>query len=466
MCLGALDFRKVKKIRSILNSTIVDLIQNHRDILCQNPSRDFTRNRDFTPKKIFSTLLQFNSKNTESELIDICGCENSDRNINAAFLGQRKKLGDDCMPFLFRSFTNAISDEFYQTDIDDPLYGYHVLATDGSDVNIARNPHDPLTYIEKKGKRGYNQVHLNAIFDVSSNLCMAASIQGIHKKQERKAFVEMLHQLNCPGKAILTADRGYESFNIFAACKEIGAKFVIRLKDINSNGILSAYDLEDGEFNSYIYTKLTRSHANKFLKDPKTYTILSKKTDFDFFEEDGTYEIWFRIVRFRLPNGKYVAVATNLEEDEFNIKSIAAIYKLRWGCETAFRKVKHTIGLVNFHSWKMQYIKQELFARLIMYNFCSAIVDAVKPDTFGSATDDVPLPESDGANKPEPKEKRGIAFSQAVTVCRKLLVKCTVSFVKDAIETIRAHIYISKTGRSYKRDVKPKSCVPFCYKPS
>ena len=45
-----------------------------------------------------------------------------------------------------------------------------------------------------------------------------------------------------PVRAILMADRGYESFNTFAHLIRKGMYFVIRMKDINSNGILSAID--------------------------------------------------------------------------------------------------------------------------------------------------------------------------------------------------------------------------------
>ena len=466
MCLGALDLQKVQKIRSHLQAAITDLVQNHRNVLCRDPSRDFVRSRDFTPEKIFSTLLQFGSKSTESELIDILNCEGTGRNINAAFLAQRAKLGDDCLPFLFRSFTESISSDPLLSTSAAWLHGYHVFATDGSDVNIAYNPNDPLTYIPQKDKRGYNQIHLNAMLDTSSGMWMAASIQGIHRKQERRAFIEMLSQLKAPQKAILTADRGYESFNVFAACKEKSAKFVVRLKDIDSNGILSAYDLNDGEFDTYIHTKLTKSHAKEFMEHPETYTVLSEKTDFDFFEDDGSYEIWLRIVRFRLPNGEYMAVATNLDEDEFDIHAIAAIYHLRWDCEVAFRKLKHTLGLVNLHSWKMKYIKQEVFARLIVYNFTAAIINAIRPRNL----DKTPESEDTQAQEhtaPKPQvKKRGVAFSQAVTVCRKLVQACTVAFVRNAITTIKAHVYVSKTGRSYPRKIKPQSYTPFCHKAS
>ena len=70
MCLGSMDLSKVRKVKALLNKAIDDLILNHRDVLCNNPSKDFIRNRDFTPKKIISTLLRYGSSNAESELIE------------------------------------------------------------------------------------------------------------------------------------------------------------------------------------------------------------------------------------------------------------------------------------------------------------------------------------------------------------------------------------------------------------
>ena len=43
-------------------------------------------------------------------------------------------------------------------------------------------------------------------------------------------------------------DRGYEKYNLFALCIERNQKFLIRIKDVNSNGILSTMNLEDTEF--------------------------------------------------------------------------------------------------------------------------------------------------------------------------------------------------------------------------
>ena len=44
---------------------------------------------------------------------------------------------------------------------------YQLLACDGSDLNIARNPNDAGTYFQSQPTdRGFNQIHLNALFDL------------------------------------------------------------------------------------------------------------------------------------------------------------------------------------------------------------------------------------------------------------------------------------------------------------
>ena len=177
------------------------------------------------------------------------------------------------------------------------------------------------------------------------------------------------------------ADRGYESFNTFAHLIRKGMYFVIHMKEINSNGILSAYDLPDNKFDTHIRTTLTRRHAKETLWNPKTYTILQPSTDFDFLDENCMYyDIEFRIIRVRLDNGTYICIATNLSEEKFPLEEINKLYRMRWSEETSFRELKYTIGLINWHSSKYDGILQEINARMILYNFCELVTsNAVIP---------------------------------------------------------------------------------------
>lgn len=89
------------------------------------------------------------------------------------------------------------------------------------------------------------------------------------------------------------------------------------------------------------------------------------------------YQLAFRVVRFRLDNGSYECLLTNLPKEEFDLTALKEVYGMRWGIETSFRYLKHSVGLLYFHSKKIESIEQEIWARLILYNFCMAITSDI-----------------------------------------------------------------------------------------
>ena len=70
-------------------------------------------------------------------------------------------------------------------------------------------------------------------------------------------------------------------------------------------------------------------------------------------------------------------VVTNLDKKDFPSELLKQLYAKRWGIETSFRDLKYTIGLLHFHSKKVEHILQEIYARLIMYNFSELITSHV-----------------------------------------------------------------------------------------
>ena len=236
----------LSNLKSTLDNCITELDEIH-SMFCRNPESDFTRNR-----KVSNEILDFFEHSLSAP-------------SKSAFTQQRYKLLPEGWDFLFHSFINqcrTLSDNLYN--------GYRLLACDGSDVN--------KTYCD-------------------------FLVQGKKKLHERSALNTMIDRCSDPVRTILMADRAYESFNTFAHLIWKGIYFVIRMKDINSNGILSAYDLPDSEFDTHIRTTLTRRHTKETLGNPNTYTILQPSTDFDFLDENCMYyDIEFRIVRIRLDN--------------------------------------------------------------------------------------------------------------------------------------------------------------------
>ena len=151
-----------------------------------------------------------------------------------------------------------------------------------------------------------------------------------------------------------------------------------------------------------------------------------------------------RIVRFPLKTGTYETIATSLDKNEFPIEEIKSLYHLRWGIETSFRSLKYAIGLTNFHARKEESILQEIFARLLIYNFCSKIANSI-------------VIEKNDENTYSYK----INFTQAIHLC--------FSFLKHQIETdvrelIRKYIEPVRPGREDKRNIKPKTVINFTYR--
>ncbi len=89
------------------------------------------------------------------------------------------------------------------------------------------------------------------------------------------------------------------------------------------------------------------------------------------------YKLPFRIVRFQITEDTCETVVTNLDADTFPPKELKKLYAMRWGIGISFRELKYTVGLLHFHAKKVEHIYQEIFARLIIYNFTELITSPV-----------------------------------------------------------------------------------------
>lgn len=95
--------------------------------------------------------------------------------------------------------------------------GYRLLACDGSDLGIFHNPKDTDTYYKARtAGKGYNQLHLNVLYDLCENRYTDILIQSMCKENESQAMTQMVDLCQGQKKTIFIADRGYETYNIFA----------------------------------------------------------------------------------------------------------------------------------------------------------------------------------------------------------------------------------------------------------
>lgn len=224
------------------------------------------------------------------------------------------------------------------------------------------------------------------MYDLEHHIYTDAVIQGRLNWNEHSALQEMVDRSDI-SKALVVADRGYESYNNMAHIQEKGWYFLIRIKD-GKNGIKQGLDLPDSdEFDEKINLQLTRKQTKEtreLFKRKNYYKFVPSTTSFEYLplkskKNDPAvfYELNFRIVRFEVTDELYETVLTNLDKDVYPPEKLRELYASRWGIETSFRDLKYTVGMLDFHSKKVMCIHQEIYAHLIMYNFAEMITSHI-----------------------------------------------------------------------------------------
>ena len=265
---------------------------------------------------------------------------------------------------------------------------------------------------------------------------------------ENEAFVNFVDRYK-GNKAIFIADRYYESINGFEHVTHSGNKYLIRIKDIHSKTSItrSFGHFPDEEFDIDVSRLLTRRNTNHIKSHPEIYKFMPINQKFDYFNEDFNipYEFHARIVRFKISDDSYECIITNLSREEFSLEEIKELYHKRWGIETSFRELKYAIGLSSLHSKKRELIKQEIYARLILYNFSQRVIQKIK------------------LKKQKTKYEYQVNFTRAFHIIREFLRKKSGNPLNPEV-LIANEILPIRPNRSNIRNLKPKNVVCFNYR--
>ena len=337
-----------KTVKQKLMRIISDMALN-KDSFVNNPGKDFTRNRKLSFEDLIGFILSMGGGSINKELLNHFGF-NTDVVSASAFAQQRDKLLPEAFKYLLHKFTQSF-------DRPSMHRGYRLIAVDGSDLHTPHNPNDSLTYYQTSPNcKGYNMIHVAAMYDLCNKVYLDACIQASRKQGETGALGHMVDNSTLSGKVIILGDRGFENFNTFAHIEKKGWKYLIRVKDIDSNGILSTLGLpNEDHIDQVMKIILTHKQAGFVKQNPSLYKFVPKKSNFDYLSKAGLeyFHMRFRVVRIKTNDGTVQTFITNLEHEAFTTADISDLYHMRWGIETSFRELKHTVGLTNLHSKKM-----------------------------------------------------------------------------------------------------------------
>ena len=418
---------------SAVNSVIADPEQ-----FAVNPEKDFTRQRKITPDTLISFLVSKGSSSARVEMLDFWGLDQEMPSL-PALNQQRAKLKPEALEAVLAGVNDSVSRQAGFPATDD---GYRYLAADGSTTTFFSSPKlAPTEYSCSPGHSasGVYCIHINAFFDLDAHIYTDAILQPVHEKNEFGAFCDIVDRHGTlPGrKNVYIGDRGYCSYNNMAHVVEQGQYFLFRTKGIHSKGLVGNFEFpETQSFDIAVTVTLTRSHSRKIPVPPGTYRrFIDRASAFDFIEYGslGTYTLTFRIVRFPISDDSCECIVTNLPRQEFPPEKLKTLYHRRWTIESSFRKLKYTIGLSNYHSYKPEYVKQEIWANLIAYNITETLISLTV------------------IRHGQTKHEYKVNFSMAAHICRVSLRLHTGENPIDVMSLLQKELIPVRNDRRYPR---------------
>ena len=353
-------------------------LEEHISDFVNQPGKDFTRRRILDLKTLVKSIMALNGKTLDNELIDIF-IQKDHIPSESALIQQRKKLKPEAFHSLLRSFQLPPTDQQL-------FNGYRLLAVDGSGLKIANNHDDPDSqHSGIGGKAPFNEIFAHALFDILQQSYVDFRITKLHKNNEPRVFVDMIQDFSSSLPVLFLGDANYSTFNVMAHIHSIGHFFLLRTKDITSNGSASTFALPDKDTFDLPLPDLmlTRLKSAEHNQDKNHLRYLTRDSVFDFLStrtkenKNQFFHLPLRIVRFPITENTYETIYTNLDPVAFPLHVIKQLYSMRWGIETSFRRLKHTIGMIFTHSKKADFIFQEIYAKAIMFNFiafCTASI--------------------------------------------------------------------------------------------
>ena len=266
---------------------------------------------------------------------------------------------------------------------------------------------------------------MNALYDPVNDLFLDIELQSIHEMNEKAAFTVFLDKyahLKTALKRIYIADRGYASYNIFAHAIHNGQLFLIRVPE------------------SFI----GRRRSKRF-QELENFHYIPSGSHYDYARacSDDVDCLGIRVLKFPISGDSFEYIVTNLPKYSFSLETVKKLYKLRWNQETAFRYLKYGGNIVHLHSLKKEYLLQEIFAKLTLYNFSACLEAAVKI-----------------------REKKTDKYTYVInhTQMQKICIRFLRGAIQSAEELISGFLVPIRPGRSFERKLRRQSAEPLTYR--
>ena len=296
-------------VKEKLNSIILSMAEHHW-LFSKNPGHDFTR-QHLGKLSFYDTMrliISMGKGSTNDEIMDYFDLDPDLIPSQSAFCQRRRQISLSAFEYLFSEFSSSFP------STTDKFKDHCILACDGCHVVYATNSDIIEDYNKPRliDYKGYNHMHLNGFVDVISKAFLDVVIQPGQQPDEREALHSMLDHFtpDDPQKYIITADRGYESYDLLFHCEFKNLGYVFRVKSPSFHkSILSYYasefpdDLE--EFDVTIKRFFTDKATNIMKSQSDVYRYINPSKNTPHFYEllrkkhSHLYFLQFRVVKIK-----------------------------------------------------------------------------------------------------------------------------------------------------------------------
>ena len=383
----------------------------HHWLFSKNPGHDFTR-QHLGKLSFYDTMrliISMGKGSTNDEIMDYFDLDPDLIPSQSAFCQRRRQISLSAFEYLFSEFSSSFP------STTDKFKDHCILACDGCHVVYATNSDIIEDYNKPRliDYKGYNHMHLNGFVDVISKAFLDVVIQPGQQPDEREALHSMLDHFtpDDPQKYIITADRGYESYDLLFHCELKNLGYVFRVKSPSSpKSILSYY-------------------ASEFPDDLEEFDVTIKR----FFTDKAT-----NIMKSQSDVYRYINPSKNTPHFyELLRKNHSHLYFL------LFRVVKI----------KTTENTQEIYFRLILYNFGIFIAN--------EAAEENRKKKRDGSNK----YLYELDFSSALKTARKFFMRRDSGRHIDIIRLMMKYVHAVKDRfRQFQRPLRGISAIHFGYR--
>ena len=383
----------------------------HHWLFSKNPGHDFTR-QHLGKLSFYDTMrliISMGKGSTNDEIMDYFNLDPDLIPSQSAFCQRRRQISLSAFEYLFSEFSSSFP------STTDKFKDHCILACDGCHVVYATNSDIIEDYNKPRliDYKGYNHMHLNGFVDVISKAFLDVVIQPGQQPDEREALHSMLDHFtpDDPQKYIITADRGYESYDLLFHCELKNLGYVFRVKSPSSpKSILSYY-------------------ASEFPDDLEEFDVTIKR----FFTDKAT-----NIMKSQSDVYRYINPSKNTPHFyELLRKNHSHLYFL------LFRVVKI----------KTTENTQEIYFRLILYNFGIFIAN--------EAAEENRKKKRDGSNK----YLYELDFSSALKTARKFFMRRDSGRHIDIIRLMMKYVHAVKDRfRQFQRPLRGISAIHFGYR--